>query len=725
MALDAAQRMSSIGYSMAGPKLKDYEAYLNTYKRIAWVRACVQVIAYNSANVEFRLVKPNDGSQGDEKEDVEVLDSPFLNLLNHPNPYQSGFELREAWWSDLELTGNSYIELAAMSPRGLPTELYRLNPSRMTVLPDRHKFIAGYRYIVNGRAVTPDYGPDEIIHMKYANPTDDFYGMGTIESGEARFESEIAMAIHERDFWQNGAKITGLFGTDATLDDPTFKRLTDRMRAFFQGSGYSTMLLENGLKYQSVSDGPAKLGMLDMALASRDQILALFGVPATKLGILEKANYKADEADRYFWTETIDPKLTRVENSMQPLVDLFHPGQGYRLRFKRLNFSDDLPQMLVAKAMSEVGVFSADEIRQYTGHDPLPENGDTLIAQMGIVPLDLAGPMATVNERRKDQGKPPLEGGDAFIILPARSVPLDVSTGEVGAPAPVAGSPGASSPPGQQPSNIVRMPSGGPPGTQLPPAPVAAATAGKAVQRVSVLRPATAHLVRQHQKQVLKSAEQHVPGLQAFFDGQKARVMARLAAVPRRQKAALADQPWWDPEEEDPLLTDALTPLWTTALEAGVAAARAVGVPVKGETPERMQRLTGKLADRVTGINKTTRAAIADQVTEGLRRGYSSAQIAAGVPDESYDGVTGVFEDAAGYRSVMIARTEMSNAYNRANMDTYRESGVVSQVEIADGSDDEECADRDGAVMSLDEAEGLDDHPNGSLCLIPVVGNGE
>ena len=50
----------------------------------------------------------------------------------------------------------------------------------MTVLPDREKFIAGYRYTVNGRFV--DYAPEEIVHLKYANPMDDFYGMGTIKA---------------------------------------------------------------------------------------------------------------------------------------------------------------------------------------------------------------------------------------------------------------------------------------------------------------------------------------------------------------------------------------------------------------------------------------------------------------------------------------------------------------------------------------------------------------
>lgn len=715
MALDASQRMGTIGYSLTGPKLKDYESYLRAYKSVAWCRACVQVISYNCANIDFRLVKPVSGAGGNDNEDEEVLDSPFLDLLTNPNPYQTGFELREAIWTDLELTGNAYLELAAPSPRGLPTEMYRLNPSRMTVLPDRSKFIRGYRYVVNGRAVDPDYTPEEIIHLKYPNPMDDFYGMGTIEAGEGRFESEMAMVTHERNFWLSGAKMQGIFETTETLDDSTWTRLTDRMRAFFQGSGYSTMIAENGLTYKSVTDSPAKLGMLEMQLASRDQIFAMFGVPPTKLGILERANYKADEADRFFWSETVGPKLTRVEDSIQNLVDLFHPGQNLKLRFKRVDFTDDVPQMTVAKLMSEVGVYTADEIRAYTGRDPLPDDrGDLVMALVTTVPLDMGGPMSTVNERRVDQGLTPLEGGDSTLILPRGAVPLDVKNEAIEPRFPIEGAPVNGAPGGTgTPSNVVQM--------RQPPATQPAAASGKAVQRVSLRAPATAHLVQQHRTKALEaSLAVYQPKLEEFFAAQETRVLGRLASFPKRQKSALADAPWWD-DGEDAALGEVLTPLWTDALTAGVAAAHAVGIPARGETPARIDQMRQDMSQRITGINQTTRSVISDQIAEGLRRGYSSAQIATGVEAESYPGVSGAFASAKGYRSEMIARTELSQAYLRANLDTYQQSGVVKMVEAQDGTRDAFCANRNGEIMTVDEAMMIADHPNGTLNWVPLV----
>ncbi len=50
----------------------------------------------------------------------------------------------------------------------------------------------------------------------------------------------------------------------------------------------------------------------------------------------------------------------------------------------------------------------------------------------------------------------------------------------------------------------------------------------------------------------------------------------------------------------------------------------------------------------------------------------------------------------------------------------------VGEVEMQDGTDDEECAARDGQVVSLDEAESEMDneHPNGTLNLMPVLDSG-
>lgn len=636
------------------PRYKDYHSYLQAFKS-PWVKACVSVIAYNAANVGYKLQCTD--VDGDEVE-AEVLDSPFLELLAHPNPMQTGFQLLEAAFIDLELTGNCFLALEALNGLRQPAELYRLSPDCVTVLPDPRTMIAGYLYTVNGKQIR--YAPDELLHLKSPNPLSDLYGMGTIEAGEARFDSEMAMAEHERQFWRNGAKITGVLTTDGTVDDSVWKQLEGRIRAFFRGSGYSTLMLENGLKYQSVSDGPAKLGMLEMSKASRDMILAMFGVPPTKLGILENANYKAQASDEFFWTETIDPKLTRLEQSLQRLVDLFHPGQRLRLAFDRLNFSDDLPTATVAKLLAETNSMTINELREYRGAEKLPgDAGEVILVNHDFIPLDQ-------------------------VLNP-----------------PVA-------PPAPPPVQLHALPN-----------PTEQAMMGKRLLRVGGAAPASAALVAKHRDALLQAAERTQTAKVAdAFAAQERAVLGALSAYKRRKAALRVEDVW---PADDTGLTEAVTGAHVAAAEAAYGTANALGIGVSFDLANPLlEAFVGQLAERVVGIDATTKGALDEQINEGLRRGYSIDQIARGVEAEGYKGIAGVFGDAKGYRATMIARTESMVGYNGAALVAYQQGGV-QRIEMLDGTDDPACAARNGQIIGLDAAKSVQDHPNGTLCFVPII----
>lgn len=652
---------TSIGMGSISPRYKDYHSYLQAFKS-PWVKACVSVIAYNAANVHYALRQGND----DDQEDA-ITTSPLLDLLAKPNKMQTGFQLLEAIFIDLELTGNSFLALEEQDGRGRPAELYRLSPDSVTVLPDPETMIAGYVYTVNGRSIK--YLPDELLHLKYPNPLSDLYGMGTIEAGEARFDSELAMAEHERQFWRNGAKITGLLTMDGQVTDKVFQRLTDGVRNFFRNSGYSTMMLENGLKYQSVSDGPAKLGMLEMSKASRDMILAMFGVPPTKLGILENANYKAQASDEFFWTETVDPKLTRLEQELQRLVDLFHPGQNYRIAFDRLNFSDDLPTATVAEMLARTYSMTINELREYRGADPLPTGGDVILVPSTLVPLEQA--LA-----------PPAPAPPQLRVLP-------------------------------DPAGVPEQ-------------------AAKRLLRVGSAAPASAIVVTRRRDALFAAAERaHGPAIAAAFAAQERAVLDTLGTYKRRK--AVLDPEAVGPDTEDAALAAALAALALAALQDAAETALLLdiaipaGVPLPGATvaaaavDAEFMALIDRAGAQVAGINQTTRQALQEQVREGLRRGYSVAQIADGVPTEGYKGIVGVFEEAKTFRTATIARTEAARAYNAAALLLYERSGRVREVQMIDGTAHEPCSSRNGQIISVDAAKSIHDHPNGTLCFVPLL----
>jgi len=127
------------------------------------------------------------------------------------------------------------------------------------------------------------------------------------------------------------------------------------------------------------------------------------------------------------------------------------------------------------------------------------------------------------------------------------------------------------------------------------------------------------------------------------------------------------------------------------------------------------RQVRDSVTKRIAAIDDYTIDQIADQIEEGVRRGYSLLQIAGGVAEEEYAGISGVFDKASDYRSEMIARTETNWLFRDSVLSTYYQAGVT-QVEAIDGDQwDSLCADRSGQIFPIEEAPDLA-HPN---CLVP------
>ena len=133
--------------------------------------------------------------------------------------------------------------------------------------------------------------------------------------------------------------------------------------------------------------------------------------------------------------------------------------------------------------------------------------------------------------------------------------------------------------------------------------------------------------------------------------------------------------------------------------------------PAKAEPISAVDRALNRGAARVTGINQTTRDAIAAIIAQAIEDGTDLLAVA-----DSIEGLN-LFDE---YRSELIARTELMDAYNGAAIGAYGDAGFT-MLEAIDGDGDEECASRDGQEFSVEEADSIEDHPNGTLDWVPVM----
>ena len=239
----------------------------------------------------------------------------------------AGQSLLETLAAQLLLHGNGFVQVMK-DGAGKPVELFALRPERITVQPGPDGWPNGFIYRAGERAITiplaDEDGWPNVIHLKAFHPTDDHYGAGCLAAARQAVAIHNAAATWNLALLENAARPSGALvydgGDTGGLSTDQFDRLRDELSSAFSGQANAgrPMLLEGGLRWQSMSMTPADMDFAELkAAASRDIALA-FGVPPMLLGLPGDntyANYR--EANRALWRLTLLPLLGKILSGLQ------------------------------------------------------------------------------------------------------------------------------------------------------------------------------------------------------------------------------------------------------------------------------------------------------------------------------------------------------------------------------------------------------------------------
>jgi HK97 family phage portal protein len=252
-----------------------------------------------------------------------------------------GQSLMETLAMQLLLHGNGYVQLLS-DPNGQPAELYALRPERMSVVPDARGWPSGFIYRSGADAVRIPVA--EIIHIRTNHPLDDHYGLGCLGAASGPIAIHNAATKWNKALLDNAARPSGALVYDpgdpgATLSRDQFDRLKTEMEASFSGAmnAGKPMLLEGGLKWQSMSLSPTDMDFIGLKSAAARDIALAFGVPPMLLGLpgdATFANYR--EANKALFRLAILPLAGKILNAI---------AQGLRTWFPELALTIDMDQV--------------------------------------------------------------------------------------------------------------------------------------------------------------------------------------------------------------------------------------------------------------------------------------------------------------------------------------------------------------------------------------------
>lgn len=295
---------------------RDYGALARrAYVENAVAHRCLRLIAESAASVPVLLMRG----------DAPMERHPLLDLLQRPNPSQSGPEFLEHLYGHLVGAGNAYVE-AAGPPEAPPRELYILRPDRMRLIPGPDGWPESYEYRVEGRFHRfPMRGLDPpILHLKTFHPLDDHYGLSALEAAAVAVDLHGAAAVWNKALLDNAARPSGAIvysGADSAgrLTDSQYDRLKEELETHHQGprNAGRPMLLEGGLDWKPMGFSPADMEFLKSKENAAREIALALGVPPMLLGLPGDntyANYQ--EANRAFLRQTILPLLHKASAAL-------------------------------------------------------------------------------------------------------------------------------------------------------------------------------------------------------------------------------------------------------------------------------------------------------------------------------------------------------------------------------------------------------------------------
>lgn len=303
-----------------------------------------------------------------------VVNEPKLSAL--VSATSAGQSLLETLAAHLLLHGNGFVQVMK-DGAGKPVELFALRPERVTIQPGPDGWPTAFLYRAGERAVSiplaDDDGWPNIIHLKAFHPTDDHYGAGGLASARQAVAIHNAAAIWNLALLENAARPSGALvyegGDTGGLSADQFERLKDELANAFSGQTNAgrPMLLEGGLRWQSMSMSPADMDFAELKAAAARDIALAFGVPPMLLGLPGDntyANYR--EASRALWRLTLLPLLAKILSGLEEGLSPWFPEAKLVVDLDRIPaLSEDRERLWTQ--ISNASFLSDDEKRAMLG----------------------------------------------------------------------------------------------------------------------------------------------------------------------------------------------------------------------------------------------------------------------------------------------------------------------------------------------------------------------
>jgi HK97 family phage portal protein len=266
------------------------------------------------------------------------------------------------------LRGNAYAEIV-FDNRGAPVELIPLHPDYVGVVRFAGTRRIAYDYSDPNTGSTRRLLAEEVLHLKDRSD-DGIVGRSRLQRTREAFGTAIAVERHASNTFKNNATLSGVLSHPDNIGEEASERLRTSFEGIHKGSGNAgkVAVLEEGLKWQSISVAPEDAELLASRKFGVETIARIYRVPPPVLGDLEHGNYSNTvELNRMFAIHCIRPWLTKWERAIEKALLSEQSRRNTEVEFDmdELTRGDMLTRWQAYRIMREIGGATSNEIRAW------------------------------------------------------------------------------------------------------------------------------------------------------------------------------------------------------------------------------------------------------------------------------------------------------------------------------------------------------------------------
>lgn len=375
------RRSKGIQYSTPSSYAEDAASTVtyDSAMQLSAVWACVKLLSETVASLPLTVYKTTE--DGRKVHDTHALSILFSGKVNR---YQTKVEFLETVLLNLVIHGNAYCVVTRSGDRItslLPIMTAQVEP----MLLDDGSMV--YNYLTDSNVTV--FAAQNIWHLK-------LMGSGTVGMSPLAYQRNslgIAQAAEGAvtKIYRNGAKPSGVLSIDRLLKPEQREQIRNNFSSLTTSSDDRLMVLESGMKFESVSLSPQDIELLASRKFQISEICRWYGVPSVMINDSNGTSVWGSGIEQVmqgFYKLTLRPLLEKIESSI--MVNLLTPAER-----NRMEVEFDFDALLRADLKSRYesyrlgitnGLMTPNEARA-AEHLPAIEGGDLLYMQGAMAPV--------------------------------------------------------------------------------------------------------------------------------------------------------------------------------------------------------------------------------------------------------------------------------------------------------------------------------------------------